>query len=313
MANTIGFTPFNISFKPNWENRCFIDKEDEYITISNGNEPSGFAVNFSERTIEIVRKKHCRTKNDLCLFLTNLVSDLSMDVWQEWYDDLCLPGKTEVIHTKTGMRSTRYRDLLPEDLHISYNGDKGCDISSLNVKEILDAKQPVVIDYVKDAYFDYYALVIYYYRNQENKVTYFRPKSITKDAIEEFPEYYAIDLVHDLTFDVPDKFVNPYLVFSKTPNSKRVLITDGERNAGRLLAYSKFGNAMMYLPCGMNVFEDYYYMPLLWRKIIVTNVTNEGQKLLFKDAREKAFTMQQFLLDILNGIVKQPGKKGKKR
>lgn len=296
----IMFTPFHIDFISNWKERCAVNNEEEYVTLCNGYLPSIFKVDKLHKKIEFEQIEACDDKR-IFAYIDGITADLCvMSIWQEWYEDLCMPGKTELLHTKTGMRSTRYIDVKPEYATYYYNGDK-CGFTPKDFEDALNMPATVIIEYIKDAYFDAYALVLWRYRFEKGLRTYFKPMDISHDNIEKYPEYKTIDLNYDFEFNVPDSYINPYLVFCKT-NSHKIFITDGERNAGRLLAYARFGNAMMYLPCGMNVFEDYYYMPLKWETICV-----KGDKVSFCGVRKDAYHVSDKLKSIINGIIDMKG------
>lgn len=258
--------------KIEWRSRHFVRTEGEYLVLNNCCNISKFYVSreMPERKIMFTVCNDSKLEVERAL---QIIPNFRMSLWQEWYDDVCLPGKKELLHMNTGMRSVSYT-LFDNIMTMPFNIHTDI-LEWLN--KAVNVKEPLTIRYMLTAYTDMLGTILWHERKKQHKLTSFIPMDPVDLNDNEFTELHPVrySITEDSIIDVKKLgFSNPFLVFSKTHDFE-FFIVDGELNAMLMLGYLKFMSKGLIVRCGLNVFEDYYYMPLCYNRIEILNDDSE--------------------------------------
>ena len=250
---------FNFTYRHNRlkyvgpKNNQYVKDTDEYYEIDTLDKPFYFIVDNINKTL---------TLKEIINFPKGpMDQNMSFRLWEESYTDIILPGKIEIIHKETLVRSVRYKKSS-NSINLSY-----LDVYVFD-DEILETWGP-------DIYFKYAMkpslvgrLDTMYKRVSEalpDKKVYFRPN--TEKAFKEDVEiHYDIFNRSDvINFENPEE---TWLVFSKIHKDK-IGLASNYKSACALLAKWKFDSTIPYFTCGVSLFEDYYFMPLMYKNITI--------------------------------------------
>ena len=206
-------------------------------------------------------------KVEKCRDIDNIPKTMKFRVWENSYNDLVLPGKTEYIHMDTLVRSFSY-DTPQEckttvDEYLTNVLSNICDMFCV-VKHCheTDYKYVRYQPTVSSAYI----LPIFESIMRNKRITCRYIPVITRvqtDSIKSTP----FMLYGDRTFDVSKmECKDVWMVFSKLEPTS-VYFVKSFSDASRLLGNIKFGPMSPFFHCGVSVFEDYYIMPIIHNKV----------------------------------------------
>ena len=259
----INITPieFNFTYRHNHlkyvgpKNNQYVKDVDEYYEIDTLDKPFYFIVDNINKTL---------TLKEITNFPKGpMDQNMSFRLWEESYTDIILPGKVEIIHKETLVRSVRYK--------------KSSDSFNLSHLDVYTFDDETLKKWKPDVYFTYDLkpslvgrLDTVYKRISDalpDKKVYFRPN--TKKAFEESNtiQYDIFNRSDVINFENNEE---TWLVFSKTHKDK-IGLASNYKSACALLAEWKFNGTIPYFTCGVSLFEDYYFMPLMYK-----NITIEG-------------------------------------
>jgi len=240
------------------KNTPHVDDMGEYYHIKTLNRVFSFNVDNIQKTLEVVEKD-----SDKCCIL----DILHFRLWEEFYHDTILPGKIEKIHKKTLVRAIEYTRLPHAKV---YNI---CDYDS--IKSLLDADtshHPIHVIYDLNPYMmSRIENIAHALLGKDDAVT-FEPHFEFKLTNLEYTEIKRSDNM------VIDTSNHGWVVFSKT-HKNSLFFVDDYNHACMMLAALKFGSSIPYFTCGVSLFEDYYFMPLMYNTLHI----DDGDEVIMVD------------------------------
>jgi hypothetical protein len=280
------YNRFSINFnkvKPEdtFSNRMYVRQEGQYLILDNECYPSRFKV-FQDSYNETGLIDFTILSSDVS---GNISDDDSIrfNLWENSYDDYVLPGKIEKININTGMRNAEYYiDKDPSIEIITFDSKRQKDLAAILTEGLAidDNLNNLYHNYLMNEFFkqdsetlgiifertsisDMLCYFIWYFRYRNGKKTYFKPmcyEGIPLNSKKRDWEYWNIrDMGKIYNFTDDYLSINRFMVYSKLEPDK-IFFCKGEGEAQALLADLKFSNSIPLLPCGLSVFEDYYYM-----------------------------------------------------
>lgn len=293
--NKFNFFALN-SDKPEekFSERMYVRQEGQYLVLDNECYPSRFRVNqsgFNETgLVEFAILSSDKLSNIIC------DETIKFNLWENSYDDYVLPGKIEKININTGMRNAEYYiDKDPSIEIITFDAKYQKDLAAILNEglPIDDNLNNLYHNYLMKEFFkqdsetlgiifertsisDMLCYFIWYFRYANGKKTYFKPmcyEGIPLNSKKRDWEYWNLrnmGKIYNFTDDYLN--INRFMVYSKLEPDK-IFFCKGEREAQALLADLKFSNSIPLLPCGLSVFEDYYYMCIGYYEMRMNYVT----------------------------------------
>lgn len=264
---------------------CLLKEDREYIYFNTGQYACKFNVNDVSKRCTITRVSTKIPVNDLYLEDT-----MKFNLWESWYEDFVLPGKTEIIHKSTLVRSVSYGEWN-EDLHIT---------EFKKPRQILSFAKEIRPSYKFDIQIAYdltpetLATLPIIYRLLKQNLD--RSYMIFMPDVDWVNWKRTGGIQGDLTnydqfkMDIPKDY--NWMVYSKTkPNM--VYFVKTHVDACALLADLKFRGRIPFVTCGVALFEDYYFMPLMYNKI---HIDCWSKKVTLSEPREHILNLQKELI-----------------
>jgi len=274
------------SLKPN------LSIGDEYIKFDTCQEAFKFIVDDRIKELKIQRASFSNQKIPLTL---------TFQLWNPYYTDIILPGKVEIIHRDTLVRSVGYKRSknIQDKYFISNERDLIAFCKILAKNNPLIPNVTYEVEYHKTALIDACILKVYALaknRLGKNQRIYFIPTA--KWDLSNRLEYTTIDMKSDMEFQVnlKDK-ENTWLVYSKLQKDY-VFLVNGMNDACRLLAKLKFDDSTPFINCGVALFEDYYFMPLAYDYLKINTWTGD---VLLHGLNQKIKDTQLKILKLFKG------------
>jgi len=183
--------------------------------------------------------------------------NIEFKLWQNFYNDTIFPGKTEKIHIDTRVRACSYEldeYTIPVDLRQT---------PSLRSELIYIPKKKPVLKYMPSNIT--MASLEYLYRRYRDaqSMPIFVP--LTPDITDDAPTVLHA-LYTGSNIEVNLSGTDDWLVYCKTePNY--FYIVPSYADAMKLLAKLKYDGMLKGFICGTSLFEDYYFMPLIYKKL----------------------------------------------
>ena len=241
---------------------CQLSENDEYISFSTGQSMSTF-------TVDDIGKSCTITKiGDGVNFERYLLKrEQEFNLWEPFYTDIIMPGKREIIHKTTLIRSISYDNIRNDSInhHLETGDDFLKLISRLEGKKakgqfslnITYSFTPIVAALLPLLYLVLKSML------SNDKIIVFKPKN---DWDLKRSCYSTINLNEYNKFECDIRDDCRWMVFSKTRKSM-VYFTKTNQDACALLADIKFNSVVPFFTCGVALFEDYYFMPLVYDHI----------------------------------------------
>lgn len=304
-ASTVNVPEFDYS------DRMYVRKEGQYWVLDNEIYPCRFEVSQEANTSSFIKFKILDYD-----YFSNVDESINMrfKLWEDKYDDYVLPGKIEKINITTGMRNAEYyidkdpdieiikldakyqRKLLelftkPNDMTDDEHGK--LIYEELAEDFVWDKNHTIGITFERTSISDTLCYLIWCLRWWKFKTkTYFKPMQFNPLPLGARGRDWEFANIRDLGPEVDftktiagvEENITRFLVYSKL-KPDTIYFVNEEREAQVLLAELKFGNSIPLLPCGLSVFEDYYYMNISKFRNMNINYDNEVKIELYNPTR----------------------------
>lgn len=295
------YTPFNINLnaetlEDKFSDRTFVRQEGQYLILDNEIYPSRFIVEQKPKSSDKPFISFRIMKNiNIIDFLYGDINSFEFNLWENSYDDFVLPGKIEKININTGMRNAEYYiDKKPNikiikldaktqgkwlNEYFAVDNRSSADILEALTYEFWYASSTIGIEFERTAISDVLCYLIWKLRWEKNHCkTYFKPIKYSPLPFSAKRRNWKYFNIRDLDYKTDlsktrsglRNDITSFIVYSKLQPDTIYFVND-EREAQSLLAELKFGNTIPLLPCGLSVFEDYYYMNIFaFKKMTIT-------------------------------------------
>jgi hypothetical protein len=256
----------------------------EYITFDTGNNPYHFIVDDKKKTITI------KDANNLEVDVID--PEIKFKLWESKYTDLIYPGKQEIIHKDTLVRSTRFTSITDcvDDVALNF------DIKKYGMK-LEHYKDSYVLSYIIKSNTMAYLPFIYYGLKDSLKQISVRPlPNETPDLKLKSIFCKLEEICYILDYFNETELNDIWLVFTKL-EPKNFYLVSGYSNAKKLLSRLKYGIHMNEFVCGVSVFEDYYFMPIHHKMISSDVKGNMTMTLPIDNIKLNQYELGEILLD----------------